>query len=242
MLNLRTTSGNINEPNLKDVMTELRSMGRKMDEMKSGIEELKQTTDRVDKRCKDVEEEVTNLRKENRQLRNKLDNLDGQIRRNNVIVQGIPESEGKETRAECEEAVKNCLQQDMGLDEDIRIERAHRLPKPYAMRDKGYPRDIIVKLSFYKDKENILHQARSRKPKNIFIKEDFSDAVKKARFKLKGVLTAAREKELVSFMSFNKLVVISKANNKRNTYVYDDANDCVKALHKNFNDELDITK
>ena len=55
------------------------------------------------------------------------------------------------------------------------------------------------------------------------------------------MLTAAREKELVSFMSFNKLVVISKANNKRNMYVYDDANDCVKALHKNFNDELDIT-
>ena len=88
------------------------------------------------------------FQKKNRQLRNKLDNLDGQSRRNNVIVQGIPESEGNETWAECEEAVKNCLQQDMGLDEDIRIERAHRLPKPYAMRDKGYPRDIIVKLSF----------------------------------------------------------------------------------------------
>ena len=72
-------------------MTELRSMGRKMDEMKSGIEELKQTTDLVDKSCKDVEEEVANLRKENRQLRNKLDKLDGQSGRNNVIVQGIPE-------------------------------------------------------------------------------------------------------------------------------------------------------
>ena len=70
-----STSGNINEPNLKDVITELRSMGRKMDEMKSSIEELKQTTDREDKRCKDVEEEVANLRKENRQLRNKLDNV-----------------------------------------------------------------------------------------------------------------------------------------------------------------------
>ena len=43
-------------------------------------------------------------------------------------------------------------------------------------------------------------------------------------------------------MSFNKLVVISKANIKRNTYVYDDANDCDKDLHRNFNDELDITK
>ena len=58
-----STSGNINEPNLKDVMTELRSMCLKIDEMKSGIEELKQTTDQVDKRCKDVEEEVANLRK-----------------------------------------------------------------------------------------------------------------------------------------------------------------------------------
>ena len=96
----------------------------------------------------------------------------------------------------CEEAVKNCLQQDMGLPVDIRIERAHRLPKPYSMRHKGHPRDVMVKLSFHKDKETILpclHQARSRKPRNIFIKGDFSDAVKKARFKLKGVLTAARE-------------------------------------------------
>ena len=37
----------------------------------------------------------------------------------------------------------------------------------------------------------------------------------------------------MSFMSFNKLVVISKANNKRNTYAYDDENDCVKAGQNN---------
>ena len=90
-----STSGNINETNLKDVMTELRSMGRKMDEMKSGIKELKPTTDRVDKRCKDVEEEVTNLRKENRQLRNKLDNLDGQ---RSVITSSFKEYQNRKGR------------------------------------------------------------------------------------------------------------------------------------------------
>ena len=127
--------------------------------------------------------------------------------------------------------VKNllkCLKQDMCLPDYIRIERAHRLPKPYRMRDKGHPRYIIVKLPFHKDNETILHQARSR--------------CEQSPFKLKGVLTAAREKELVSFLSFNKLVEISKPSNKRNTYVYDVANGCVKVVHiKNFNDELDIT-
>lgn len=176
------------------------------------------------------------MQKENRHLRRKLESIEGHSRRNNIVVRGLAESNGRETWQDCEQAVRNCVQKELNLDaeqvEAMSIERAHCLPRTRGQPPRS-PRDVIVKMSLYKDKEAIMSQARSVRPERLYFMEDFCDGVKQARAKLKGMLTQAREIGLRSFLSFNKLVVLNEEN-KRNTYVYDDETDCIKPLFENF--------
>ena len=44
-----------------------------------------------------VEKGMTELKNENRQLKQKLDSLDSHSRRNNLIIQGIPENQNQES-------------------------------------------------------------------------------------------------------------------------------------------------
>ena len=61
----------------------------------------------------------------------------------------------KETWEQSEQIVRDYIRDELQLDDtDIRIERAHRL---YS---KNKPRPLIVKFSFYKDKEIVLKKYR----------------------------------------------------------------------------------
>ena len=61
----------------------------------------------------------------------------------------------------------------MNLDDaKIEIERAHRIGKPDTNRPKQRP--TIVKLLRFKDREEILQNAKSLKGSNLFIRENRS--------------------------------------------------------------------
>ena len=112
------------------------------------------------------------------------------------------------------------------------IERAHRLHNS-AGRLVSTARDVIVKLSFWKDKDTILSCARRLKLEHMFFLEDFSDSVKTARAKLKDLWGKARQLELKSYLSYDKLLVMD-VENRRNVYVYDDSSDSVRDLRTSF--------
>ena len=62
--------------------------------------------------------------------------------------------------------------------ENIVIERVHRV-KRNSDNNKNNdqtrkPRTVVVKLLHFKDKQDILHGAKSRKIRNFYFKEDFS--------------------------------------------------------------------
>ena len=68
-----------------------------------------------------------------------------------------------ETWEQCEEENQNIFEEKLGL-ENIKIERAHRSNKPRA---------IVCKLLSYKQKKEVLKNAKKLKGSNIFINEDF---------------------------------------------------------------------
>ena len=184
---------------------------------------------------------MAELKNENRQLKQKLDNLDSHSRRNNLIIQGIPENQNQESWQKCEDAVLKCFEDELNIQEEVAIERAHRLPKPKQIKQRREgPRDIIIRLSFFKDKVTIMDKAREIKPKGLFVREDFSEGVRMARNKMSDMLSTARNLKLKSYLSFNKLIVVNN-DNKKNIYMYDEAADAVKKVKDSFDDNIPAT-
>lgn len=97
----------------------------------------------------------TKLAKENER---KNEKLESHSRRFNLKFFGFEDSIN-ESWEESENKVKNYLHEGLHIDDsEIRIERAHRLGG-----SKSVPRPIIVKFSFFKDKEKILRAYRQKK-------------------------------------------------------------------------------
>ena len=148
---------------------------------------------------------VNALYDKNRLLRKKLDGMEGQSRRNNIIVRGIPEkTDGRESWEDCEQALRESLVTKLGMAREradkMPIERAHRLHKS-AGRPAGTARNVLVKLSIWKDKDTILSCVRRLKPEHMCFLEDFSDSGKTARAKLNDLLGKVRQLELKSYLS-----------------------------------------
>ena len=110
------------------------------------------------------------------------------------------------------------------------IERAHRLLR--RRREDG-KRDVIVRLSFYKDRESILQMARKKQPAGIFFMEDFTKAVRESRFQLKDKLKKARDSGYRASLTHDKLV-ITNAEGKRNIYKYDAVTKNTSCVSSNF--------
>ena len=72
-------------------------------------------------------------------------------RRNNIKVLDLPEEEGEKTWADTEELVKKTVKEQLHYEDDVHIERAHRVGKPRPLfvmnsdgtKTKSRPRPII---------------------------------------------------------------------------------------------------
>ncbi|XP_072144147.1 uncharacterized protein [Dermacentor andersoni] len=158
-------------------------------------------------RQNDAIKEIALLKAESTDTNNRM-------RCNNLIFLGLEDNE-KETWKESEEKIINFCASQLELHlEPSAIERAHRIGK-YRPERK---RPIIVKLTHFKSKENILACGRKLKATNFAIREDFAPATRIARSKLLGFI---RPQKCAFKLHVDKLLV----NNKR--YHYDPTSDSV---------------
>lgn len=137
-------------------------------------------------------------------ITDKMEYLEGQSRRNNLVIDGIEESQG-ETWAEAEEKVRKVLSQKLQLTREIEVERAHRTGRPKAEGDK--PRPIVIKFLRHKDRAAVLQKAKCLKGTNIYINEDYTDHVRMKRKELMPELRAARNRGDIAYLRHDKLIV-----------------------------------
>lgn len=95
-----------------------------------------------------------------------------------------------------------------------KIERAHRIGK----YDSGKCRPVMVKFTFFKDKQQIIGNSPKLKGTNFAVREDFSLQTRLARKKL---LEFAKPKKVPFKLNVDKLRI------NDSVYVYDAANDVV---------------
>jgi len=163
----------------------------------------------VDK-IKQLEQDILTYNNEVTEIVNKVDYIENQSRRNNLIFDGIKDDK-KETWEQSEVKVKEVLKTKLRLNTDaIEIERAHRNGRP-----GDRPRPIVVKFSRFKDKQSILRHAKLLKGTSIYINEDYSERIRQKRKDLLPALRAARERGQVAHIRYDKLVISDRgtANN-----------------------------
>jgi hypothetical protein len=199
--NMETTSttenqGNGNSVSLSDIASKLHIIMNEQSDMKRTINErfgmmeerLKGRLDDIDSRIQTTNDDIdalsekvdclqrenVNLKKQVTDQDSKLDYMENQSRRQNLVFHNIPKEKNNETWEDCEWAVQDVLRDVLGAGVKVAIDRAHRVGSA-----------IIVRFQNFKDKERILRLGYMFKGTNIGVSEDFS---KQVREKRKGLI------------------------------------------------------
>ncbi len=93
-----------------------------------------------------------------------MDYLENQSRRNNLLIDGVPDSKSESWR-DTETLTKKVLSDHLKIDSKlIEVVRAYRTGK---YDQAGRPRSIVVKLLRYKDKQEILRRAKQKRHQHL---------------------------------------------------------------------------
>ncbi len=140
--------------------------------------------------------------------------LEGQYWCNKKVVDGILESPN-EKWIDSEEKVKPLIPEKLKLDHNrVILERAHRTGKLW---NSTRSRPIVVKFLRYKDKEAVLQRAKCLKDTNIYVNEDFPEAIRQKRKELLSAMRAAREWGKIALLHYNKLIAYAPSQAKNGT-------------------------
>ena len=219
-----SSGGNTGEAivlNMEPVLQELRNIKSDFAELLKSVSNATdcqkdystRILDILNTKLSDMEQKITTLENkqsaiqmENYQLREKLIKIESQSRRDNLLMDGIPESAG-ETWDDCREKVYKILEDKMKIDNarGIMISRCHRLGPKRA--EGARPRTIIFKLHWYGDREKIWSSKSNLKDTNVFLSEDYPAEIQQRRKKLFPILKAARQQRMKASLSVDKLMI-----------------------------------
>ena len=147
------------QPTNADLMAKLTQIEAKLEDRINRLEKV--TNDRYNWMMRQVES-----------LEQKLIYMECQNRRNNIIIDGIPEEVG-ESWERTEEKALEFVRSKLGVEKVMPVERAHRIGRPRL----GHHRKIIMKMCFYKDREMILKNRGLLKGTHQFVNEDFAPEI-----------------------------------------------------------------
>ncbi len=224
MINTPVSAQQFETPSHKlDNITEtINSMNAKIDLVKGDVDfnlaEIKQVFDEMKVFAKDmqmVKNEVENLKiqinkekKKNNTLQDKVIYMESQSRQDNLLIDGIPESEN-ESWIDCEKKVRDLLDHTMGITnvKNIKFVRCHRLgPK----RTNSKPCAVIFKLHWFKDREAIWSKKTHLKNINYWIKEGFPAEINRRWSILLPIFQEARTQNKNVSLKVDNLVLEGK--------------------------------
>ncbi|KAK7895701.1 hypothetical protein WMY93_021026 [Mugilogobius chulae] len=146
-----------------------------------------------------------------RVLQEKVSDLEGRARRNNIRLYGVPEdTEGTSMAAFVENLIKRELGGDLTVEGSLGIERAHRAlgPKPPA---GAPPRSVVVRFLQFTTKEEILRAAWKKtvciNDKRVYFGHDYAVEVQRKRKEYIPIKKALKEKGIRFQTPLNKMRV-----------------------------------
>ncbi|KAH8037187.1 hypothetical protein HPB51_008869 [Rhipicephalus microplus] len=162
--------------------------------------------------------------KEPSRIQNKIDDLENQSRRSNLLFYGVTDTDGSESWEAFERIVKELCSSHFGISV-LSISRAHRLGRFSA--DKKRP--IIAKIFNEKEVESILSKGFKLKNTALRVARDYSEAVRDKRRKLLQFSKSLKKDGDRIRLVFNKLFV------NDDVYTWDPKSNSVKQLSRRNN-------
>lgn len=192
----------------------VKNQSTKIQELESSLEFTQQL---VDDKVEDIDKQINNklhqhindlnqciyhTNQEAKYLKNKLRTLEDRNRRNNLRIDGLKEND-HESWEDSERKVKDLIKNKLAIEEDIIIERAHRIGK----KEHGKNRSIIFKLQSWKQKEVIIKNSNKLRNTGIYVNEDFSDETMLIRKELFKQMKKERDDGKFAKVIYDKLYV-----------------------------------
>ncbi|KAJ8332654.1 hypothetical protein SKAU_G00424430 [Synaphobranchus kaupii] len=180
---------------IQDVTGQIEETTRRLGEVEKSMGE----TEKWDIGVKDT---LIQLINNQRALQDKLTDLEGRSRRNNIRIYGVPESaEGTSMHHYVEDLIKTELGDSLGLQQgkELGIERAHRAlaPKPPA---GATPRSVVVRFLRFTTKENVLHAAWKKnvhvQGKRVYFDHDYAEEVQRKRKEYTPIKKVLKENKI----------------------------------------------
>ena len=213
-----------------DMRSEIRSLRSEVDELKESVKftsakygELKEKSQKVESKLevdmravyRQIEGPSENLRQGLEVIGDKNEYLENQLPRNSIRILGVEETEDEKSWDDTEKVVKDLLKKKLNIPGEVDLERAHRVgKKTKAGRHYGTsqsreqkPRPIVAKISSWKVKENILREARRKRPEDIMFLHDLSKRTLERRQELIPEMLEARKQGKIAYMVMDKLII-----------------------------------
>ena len=135
--------------------------------MKGDIHDLQVSKAKLEKTTKGIKKQANEIQSELQTKSNILEDLQQYSRRNCLIITGLPERTGENS----DNVIKD-LAEEIGVTiNDSDIDRSHRLGPPTA----GRMRPIIVKMTRYNKRLELIRSRRKLKGRNIGIQESLTE-------------------------------------------------------------------
>ena len=153
--------------------------------------QLRQTVKGQSLEIAELRSEVAKMRLDQGRHFTKMNNMENQSRRDNLLFYNFKEQKG-ETDGDCKRQIYDLLTSVMGFTHEemdgMRVVRCHR-KGPYQ---PGINRPIIIKMHWFRDREEIWSRRSALRGTSIILQEDFSDHTESQRRIFYPVLKAAR--------------------------------------------------
>ena len=143
-------------------------------------------------------------------IEDKLVDLGERSRRNNLKVDDIKERPS-ETWEDCENELHTLLKEILGTEEEVVIERVHRV-KTEKSKESNTPRTIVCRILNYKEKVKSLRNTKKLNGKNIFINEDVYQATLEHRKELCKEVKRLSEEGKIAYLQYRSTVLKRKDN------------------------------
>ena len=181
-----------------EIINNTAAIHSEMDKMKATIKDVEGGLSTWSDEVTTLQSVVADLKTEVAGLKGKCEDMEGRMRRCNIRILGVAETDGSSSTVSVSRLLREILQ----LDKDVLVDRSHRSLGP--RRPDGKPRAIVAKLHYYQDCVDVLSRARSQAPLrfngvSIAIFPDYTASVAKARAAFTEVRKLLHKREDVRF-------------------------------------------